>query len=849
MSRVILAGLRARTGRLLFSAIAIAIALAVAFVTGARVLDEAVGVGLRAELAGQARNVDASITAGLHGNQTSNPLNDEVLRKVRQIPGVAAAEGRLTVQAPLVGVTGRASDAAATALPADPLLRPYELVEGRYPETDREVTLDRRTATESGYRLGQPVRVLTEDGQQREFTLVGTFRPAVPGSQLGTGRQLLLRPDALRLLTPDGSYSEIVARATSGTDQRQLVDQITRTLDRSDLVVMTGAAAVDQLLAQTAPQTPDFARFFSTFALIALAVAAMVIYNTFGILVTQRTRELALLRCVGASKRQVFTGVLAEAAATGAVASMLGLFGGVGLAALLQLLIGAFGVEGEAAVHTPVTTRTVLLAGAVGVLVTMAASLVPAYAATRVAPVAALRTRSDGPTKAAHDSRLRSAVTALLALTGTGLAVFGLEAGAERGVALIGLCLLALLGAALAAGPLLVGPIVRTLGGVPRRLAGTPGLLACTNATRNPRRTAATAAALMLGLTVVALITTVVATAGHSVEQAIDRQYPVDYTLTSAVPPRPLPPALLETISTLDEVAVAAPSQSLGVDLGPAGGYWLTAVDGRAIGSLLRPGVLDGQLDRLGPDELAISRQLADETGLAVNQTLPVSTRHGRVDMRVTAIYDSVDGPDIDLGLGLMDLTTLDTLDPSTTGYQNIMVKMRPGIGLAEGRSAIEQAVSGSPLTQLASSEDLKKRAAEQFQQLLGYLWALIGLAVVIALAGIGNTLSLSVLERTRESALLRALGLTRGQLRATLMIESVLIALMGAALGLVLGVGSAWLISRVAASSAMPMTMTVPFGQLGLALATTVLAAPLATLLPARRAARRSITAGMAEP
>ncbi|SDY48812.1 putative ABC transport system permease protein [Amycolatopsis xylanica] len=818
MLRTVLAGVKARPLRLLLSAVAIA--LGVAFVAGSFVLSDAVGAGLRAAVATDTRGVDVSISS------TKQPLDDRLLDKVRQVPGVAAADGRMTVSAPIRDTAGHPKDSAATALTSDERLRPYDLADGRFPSSASEIAM----AEDSVDRpLGQPVTVFDANGGSHVFTLVGTFRRP---TDAGIGASpMLLQPEALQQLAPGKEYGRIVVRAQPGVGVEGLITDLERAIGGRGVEVVTGHAAARLLLAQAAPDSAMLAKFFTMFAVLAMVVAAMVITNSFTILVTQRARESALLRCVGAAKRQVFTGVLAEAAVVGAVASAVGLAGGFGVAAALQSIAAP-----ESPVYLPVTARTVVAALSLGVLVTVLAAAIPAWSATRVPPIEALRTPVEG--KTGRTSRARVVLAAAL-LAGAVSAValsFGTEA--EAGIALSITAMVTLLGATLAIGPLLVGPVMRALGAAFAPVLGQPAKLAALNADRNPKRTAASAAALTIGLAVVSLTTTVMAGVEAGQNRGLDEQLNAGFVVSS-VSTQPLPPTLADTLAAVPGVKAAAPRTTFSSELGRYGPWQLAAVRGDAVGAILRPHVVAGTLDRLGPGELAVSSHLAKYTGLGVGSTIQA----GPVPLRVVAVYDAVSAPGIDLGLGLVDLAQMPAIAyTAQTHDDSILVKAPPS-----ARSALEKALEAAPLAKLTSVGELKAQASERTRSTLNLMWALTALAVLIAFAGIANTLSLSVLERTRESALLRALGLTRGGLGATLATESVFIAMLGASCGLLLGIGSAWLITEVAKSAGEPMLFTLPWGRLGVLLGAAVLAAPLAALLPARRAARGSLTAGMA--
>ncbi|MFC3455136.1 ABC transporter permease [Amycolatopsis speibonae] len=806
MLRTVLAGLKARPLRLLLSAVAVT--LGVTFVAGSFVLTDAVGAGLRDAVAYETRGVDASIDA-----KRGLDLDDATLAKVRQVPGVAAAEGRGGVSAPVLGPDGRPRDAAATALSTDEKMRPYDLAEGRFPQGAGEVAMERNSA--EGFALGGPVTVLDETGGRHPLTLVGTFsRPTDAG--LG-GATLVVPLGTLRQISPAATFGEIVVRASPGADKARLVADLKKTPGVS---VVTGKEAAARLLRETAPDTAGLAKFFTAFAVLAMVVAAMVITNSFTILVAQRARELALLRCVGAGKRQIFGSVLIEAAVVGAVASVAGLFGGLGVAAVLQT------VAGQETVYLPLTTRTVLAAVAIGILVTALAAAIPAWSATRVAPIEALWT----PTEAKRAGRPRAIVALILLAAGVGAGVVALQSSVEDGAALAMAAMVALLGATLAAGPLVAGPVVRALGSL---VPGQPADLAALNADRNPKRTAASAAALTIGLAVVALATTVAAGVEAGRSQGLDGQVAADFTVTSVVATQPLPATLADTLAAVPGVTATSTRRSFSGDFGEYGTFQLTAVSG----DLLRPTVLSGRLDRLGPGEIAISKDLAEQTGLAVGGTVR--------SLRVVAIYDSVDAPGVDLGFALVDLAEQGKLAMNGESYDgSVLVKVTDP---EQARSSLEQALSGAPLAKLSSFQELKEEAAAPLRDTLNLMWALTALAVLIAFAGIANTLSLSVLERTRESALLRALGLTRGGLGAALTTESVFVAVLGAACGLLVGIASAWLITEVASGGGEPIVFAPPWGRLGVLVAAALAAAPLAALVPARRAGRDSLVAGIA--
>ncbi|MFD7658500.1 ABC transporter permease [Actinosynnema sp. NPDC059797] len=833
MLRTIIAGLRARTARLVLSSIAIA--LGVAFVTGTLVLGDAMNASLRDEFARSARNVDAGVT--LSGDTDARGITPEQLEAIRRTPGVAGADPRSAVPVPLIAKDGKARQAYAVPLATTPELREYDLKEGRYPTADDEIAVDERTAESSKLALGQPVELLGEDDARRSFTLVGTYTQGGSEAVLMGGDHVVLPPAAFAGFSGDRLPYEVVVVAAPGVAQQQLVDDLRRSLGEEGLRFQTGEEMTQAQLARISSQAGEFTTVLLAFALIALVVASMVIYNTFTILIAQRTRELALMRCVGASRGQVFRGVLAEAVVMGLVASVIGLLGGLGVSALLQKVINSFdGGSGE--VLLPVSVTTVAAAFAVGTLVTVLAAVLPARKATRVAPVAALRSQLDSGEEVARTSVLRVLTAVLLTACGVGAIAFGLSLNGEESAAYIsGAGTMALLGAVLVLGPLLVGPVNRVLGALPRALFGVPAKLASANAGRNPKRTAATTAALMIGVTIVSLVTVVANSARETANAQVDERMPADYTVTSSVWDRPLPQELVDQLAAVPQVAQVAPTTTVYGDRA-----YFTGISRDALGSLFRPAVISGSLDDLVDGTVVVRQEYAEQEGLSVGSTLVVKGQDGGEEsLRVVAVATGNRLAD-----GVMTLETSRRFGSAAEGYESVMIKLRDGA--TDGRAAIEAVTDASPLAVLDSAAETKEQLSQQLDQVLAFIWALIGLAVVIALFGIANTLTLSVLERTRESALLRALGLTKGQLRLMLVVESVLMALMGAAIGLGLGVGFGWVINRAISSDDVSIDLVVPFGQLGVMLAAAVVAAVLAAALPARRAARTSVIAGIAE-
>jgi putative ABC transport system permease protein len=548
-----------------------------------------------------------------------------------------------------------------------------------------------------------------------------------------------------------------------------------------------------------------------------------------------------LLRCVGAERGQVFRSVLAEALLMGLAASLLGILGGLGVSAGLQLAVGSIrgpGVD-EVQIRLPLTWTTIVAGIGVGVVVTVLSAVLPARRATKVAPVAALRSQPDSSDEVARTGKIRIVAAILFAVFGAIGIAFGMgRDGGMTAVLAIGGSSMALLLAVLLLGPLYV-PLVNRLFG--KALRGVPSKLASANAGRNPRRTASATAALMIGVTVVAMVTVVAGSGRQTMNEQVDTRFPADYAVSTNNYEQPLTQQLADDLAKVKNVARVVPEVSAKAKSPQVPYPYVLGYPADAIGSLIRADTSDGTpLPALKDNEIAMNEKDARKAGLSVGSTLEL----GGKDFRVVALIKSND-----YGTGLVTLPSATALlKKPLAGHEKLLVKLVPGADVTAARADLERATASLPFAVLNSAAEAKAELNAQIDEVLMFIWALVGLALIIALFGIANTLTLSVLERTRESALLRALGLTRGQLRQMLVVESILMTLIGAVVGVLLGTGFGWLLISAARSDTFPVSLSVPFGQIVGMLALAVVAAVVAAVLPARRAARNSVVAGMAE-
>ncbi len=846
MLRTTLAGLAHRKGRLLLSSLAIA--LGVAFVTGTLVMGASMNQAYFNSFAAGAKNVDAAVTArtaGRHrpGSQDAPSVPASVLAAARTVPAVASAAGRLVGQAPLLGSDGKVilngqEAGVGINVAADPLLRGFTVASGHLPDTPDQVAVDKATAGDEHFRLGQTVRVVDHTGRIRAFRLAGTIdlgvnhefgNATVTAFQTATGFSVTGRP----------GYDQIVARATPGTSQAALVSRLATLAGMSRYQVRTGSQLATAEANSAAQFTQQFTTAILVFALIALFVACIVIYNTFTILITQRGRELALLRCVGASRRQVFGGALLESALTGLLASAVGVVAGVGLGWGLQRLFAGFGA---AIPSGPVVLQpsAVAISMAAGMAVTVAAAVLPARSATRVAPVAALGRQHEQP-EAARVGWLRVAVAVAFAVAGILATVIGMRhvngTSGFVGIAAGGcLCFLAVF----ALGPLIVPPVISFLGWLPGKLAGVTARLATANARRNPRRVAATTAALTIGLTLMTLFTVVISSAQASSNADIAQHYPFDYVVQAGRGGQVVPARVVTALQAAPGLGIVAPVYYQDT---PVNGVKVEvgAIGRSALGASVRPTMVSGSLAAIGPGTVGVDRRQLTALGVHQGSTLVVGTQ----PLKVVAVYNSggLTLPDVLMPVG----DYLRAFQPA--GADMVFINGAPGVSTAASRAAVQATTASDPLLAVNTEADYRASLASRVNQILALFGALLGLAVLIALFGIANTLSLSVLERTRESALMRALGLTKGQLRRMLLTEALLMAALAIVLGVGLGVtfGIAMVHAFIASAQGQGV-LSLPYPQIALYALIGAIAALAAAVLPARRAARTSVIAAMAE-
>jgi putative ABC transport system permease protein len=837
MGKATLKGLLAHKFRL--AATALAIVLGVSFVAGTYVLTDTINATFTNLFDEVTQGIDVAVRSrdvftGQMG-EVRDPIPEEVLNEVKTVDGVKVAEGSVTGFAQFVDkdgkpvTTGGAPTLGVSISSAPELQAGTTVRSGRLPSGPDEMVVDAQTADKHGFAVGDRVKVLLQ-GPARTFTVSGIIGFGEAGNLGGATLAGFTLPTAQEVLNREGRFDEIDVVAADGTTPEQLRDRVRAVLDPR-YEVLTGE---ELSAAQAAAINDTIGRFLSTallsFAFVALLVGAFLIFNTFTIIVAQRTRELALLRCLGASRRQVMTSVLLESLIVAVVASLVGLGLGVLIAnGLKALLTGILNFD-LPTTGTVFLWRTVIVSLAVGIVVTVLAALLPARKATRVPPVAALQPETAfAPT---HFRKRRIVLGVLVTLVGVALLLAGLFQNEGNRLVNVGSgAVIVFFGVAILS-PLIARPLARLIGWPFAKAFRLPGTLARENAMRNPRRTASTAAALMIGLALVTFVSIFAASIKASTTETLDRTIAADYILMNDTF-TPFSPDLATRLADQPELAAV-----VGVRLGAfkldGATKQLIGIDPAAYDRVVKTEVLSGSIADLQSGGLAVKEDVAEANGWTVGERVALQfPRGGTQQVTVKAIYkdNSVNG-DYLLSLADYERFYADQAD------SQILVQAAPGTDPAASRAAIDRVLVDFPNVTVRDQAEYKAETARQIDQVVNLFYALLALAVLIALFGIVNTLGLSIFERIRELGLLRAVGATRRQVRAMIRWEAVIIAVLGAVLGLAVGVFFGWTVVRALRSVGIT-EFALPGGQLVIFVVFAALAGILAAVLPGRRAAR----------
>ncbi|WP_147141389.1 FtsX-like permease family protein [Nocardia ninae] len=836
MRKVALRNLAAHKVRLALTLLSVV--LGTAFIAGSFVFTDTLQRTFDGIFAGQAKGVDVRVSPK---ERQAQGIPNNIVDELRKYPGVRTAapsvngvvvlltpDGKKAIQ------TGGAPTFGQSYLPPEQAVaEPNKFVQGAPPTKPGEIALNATGAERAGLKLGEHTKVMIpSQGNPLDVTLTGIYE--VPSDTSGFIGVLFDDSQARKLFT-DGLHVAYVDLAVSGIPGDQVRDDLAKALP--NYKVQNGDQVREDLKKEVSNALNFINYFLLAFGAIALIVGTFIIYNTFSMIVAQRLRELALLRAVGASRQQVGRSVVAEAFVIGLVGSALGLAGGVGLAFGLSAVLNAFDV-GLPTGSMAVLPRTIVVGLLVGLAVTVLSAYAPARRAAKIPPVEAMREEF---ASAGDSLRVRTLVGAVLAVAGGVLVYVGAQSTGGNAALTVGIGALALILAVLLAAPALSRPVVAGLG-VLIGPFGPIGRMARNNAARNPRRTAATAFALTLGLMLVTAIGMLGASAKASVGVLVDKGVKSEYVLAGqqfvGVPFGAADAVRKSVPGVADVVGIRGVGFKIGDD--QVGG---ASPDGQ-LDRALNYEILRGSAT-LGDRDILVSEDEADKRGWRVGQQVSPSSFDGKkVPLTVTGIYRKTPL------LGALVVSPVVYKEVVPVNFQSnfvVLVTAQPGTDLTELRADLEKAVEPFPVVQVQDREEFKGAQGQQINTLLAILYGLLALAVVIAILGIVNTLALSVVERRREIGMLRAVGMQRAQVRRTIYLESMLIAVFGAIVGMLLGLGLGVGFLRTLRDLGLDQ-IAIPWSQLVLVLVSSAVVGVLAALWPAVRAARTPPLAAIAD-
>jgi putative ABC transport system permease protein len=843
MRRVALKGLWWRRGRAVLTAFAVV--LGVAMVSGTFILTDTINKAFDTIFQDSYSTTSAVISGKEVVKEATSgtaTVPAPLLARVRGNENVAAATGAIfnltgtSDQTKLIDKKGESlgsSNNGQFGFGFDPRaerFNPMSLTAGRWATGPGQVVIDKSTAADNGYDVGDKIGVAA-NGPARQYTITGLARYGKENSIGGATFAVFDVPTAQALLGKRGQYDTIFAAARDGVSSEQLVKDL-RPIVPPAAQIKTGQQQADADSKDVQENSKFIQYFLLGFGFIALGVGAFVIFNTLSITLAQRIRELATLRTLGASRRQIKRSVLTEGLAMGVFASVVGLVLGFALAKGLNGLFKLFGIDLPSA-STVVEPRTIIVALGLGIVITLIASLSPARRATRIAPVAALR---EGATLPPRLGARRPAIPMTILVVGAALSLAGAVGVGSLGqsMILVGVGAVALfLGVIMIAGRL-VRPLVAVLGAPARRFGGSPGRLASGNSTRNTTRTATTAAALMIGLALVTLCATVFSGFRASTRSADEKAVSADYVVTSKSGFDTVPADAGAAVARAPGVKSVSPVRQ---DQAKAFGKTVVVNGvGPRFNETVKLGLdngADAVIPRLGASGAIVGKSYADDHALRVGSPLVLTTSNGRsMTVKVAAVAD----PEAQLtGEVLISQAAFDAHFPRPSDIY-VFVRAADGTNAATTK-AIDGAVSAFPEVDARTRSAWIDFRGKDMAQFLTLLYVLLALSVVVSLFGMVNALVLTVFERTREIGMMRAVGMTRRQLRRMVRHESIITALIGAGLGLPLGLAVA-----AAMAGALETPFVLPVPSLVIFTIVAIIAGVLAAIAPARRAAKLNV-------
>ncbi|MFE3585487.1 ABC transporter permease [Streptomyces vinaceus] len=854
MFRTALRNVLAHKARLLMTVLAVV--LGVAFVSGTLVFSASIQEAMGANSTRSYQDVAAVATArpphgadpeiGPDGLRVKPSIPQKTVDSLRSLPGVTGVSGQVSGFAGvgdkqhgrLLGQlwANRGSNFMPGPDGNDPR---YHFVSGKPPLDSTQIALDKRTAAKGGYRVGDRVKV-GDNGSVTENTLAGIFSTDDPKVVAGASLVLFDNATAQNRYRMPGAYEVVTVRAHRADPA--LLSKVNEMLGEQG-IVESGAVKAAAEAKDIERQTMSTNKMLLAFAGIALFVGIFLIYNTFTMLIAQRTKELALLRAIGATRRQVMNSVLAEALIVGLFSSVLGLALGVAMAAPLPGLLDSMDM-GVPVAEVVVPLSAVVSSFVVGSVVTLLSAWVPARLTGKISPVAALG--SAHLPSSAKSLLVRNLIGVLVATGGLAMALVGRTTEGNGGLmamgfgsVFLGLGIIALL-------PLISPRVILVVRPFLTRLFGSSGKLATSNAVRNPRRTAVTAACLAIGLTMVTTLSVLGVSLGQAVGKAGTSNLKADYRVAAMATGMGLDPSVVGKIKASPAVTAMSPLVSERFADSHGSYTSVSGVDTSVIDKLIRVNMVKGTLTGLREGQVSVSEQVAADQGLAVGSTLEVSGGYAPGGARKQAMTVTVGAIHKETGKTLLGIITDVKTVAKVAGEKKPYIKAvwvaTKGGGSKANEQALRDALDRNPALAISTQGDLRNETAGIINTMLNIMYGLLGMALIISVLGVVNTLAMSVFERTQEIGMLRAIGLDRSRVKNMIRLEAVVISLFGAVLGITTGVFAAWVLGVRVAKGVTFYELVMPWDRLGLFLLLAVVVGVLASTWPARSAAKLSM-------
>jgi putative ABC transport system permease protein len=843
MFRIALKGILGRKARLVLTSLAVI--LGTAFLSGTAVFSATLNRTFDNLFSDVFRNVDSYVRSTQvieadFGAEERQRIPAELIAMIEAVPGVGDVQGDIQAFARIIGKDGQPLGSDGAGPPTFGSVGEefkgalWTISEGKFPSNSTEVALDEASAKAGNYVVGDKVKVVAQAGS-REFTLVGIAGYGDVRSPGGATFALFDLATAQEFLAKPGFVDAILISGDGSISDEELAQAINAAIPSSyKTETLTGAEITKETQDQIGSALSFFSILLSTFSYIALGVGSFVIYNVFSISAAQRQRENALLRAIGASKKQVTRALMIESVVVGLFGSTIGLFAGIGLSKALSALLKAASIDlpsGDLVVPSSAVVNTIV----VGLIVTVASAWLPARRAGKVPPLAAMR---ETAIEVVALTRRRTIFGLVLIALGAA-AIIAVTSGASN--KWLGLGILFVFSGTITLGPVIARPVALLLGKPAERLRGVTGTMARQNSARNPKRTSRTASPVLIGVALVTAVAALAASISSQIDGVFTQQFKGDYAInTNARGFGGLSPSLADDINALPEVERATGIGLLTVKIDGKGQY-LTTINPATVEGVYDIGLTSGSYADLTPETIFVSQQYAENNDAKLGDTIAVTLADAQVkSLSIAGIYefDELAGK-YTVSRDLTKDTTVITFD------LGVYIKIKDGVSDESARTALQAAVDKYGQGTLLSKREYIDSQSGQINQLLGLIYGLLFLSVIIAVVGIIITLLLSVFERQREIGLLRAVGMTKSQVRTTVRWESVITSLLGAVVGIVLGVGLGWVIVYALRDQGLS-SFSVPVGTTVSILVMAFVIGVLAAVYPAWRATRVNLLAAI---